>query len=58
MAYLTEMTEEQLERAVERKVNSLDARFMNSKMTQAEYDAEMKEINDWAEKEYRFRKRD
>lgn len=47
------MTEDQIERAVERKTDNLDARFMNSKMSQAEYDEEMKEIQRWADHEYR-----
>lgn len=45
------MTEEQIERAVERKFNTLDARFLGTAMTQAEYDAETTAINIWAEQE-------
>jgi hypothetical protein len=47
------MTEEQIERAVERKVDNLDARFMatGSTMTQAEYDAASAEILRWADNE-------
>ena len=54
------MTEEQIERAVERKFNSLDARFMTtgSTMTQAEYDAASAEISRWAESEYWFVSKD
>lgn len=48
------MTEEQIENKVCRMVDSLDAHFMNSKMTQAEYDSEMKAINKWSENELRF----
>lgn len=51
------MTEEQIERAVERKVNALDARFMNSAMTQAEYDELSAAIAQWADNEYRFVRR-
>lgn len=53
------MTEDQVERTVERKVNSLDNRFMRSgsTMTQEEYNAEMKAINNWAEKEYKTAKK-
>jgi hypothetical protein len=47
------MTEDQIERSVERKMDSLDARFMNSSMSQAEYDNHVKMINAWAEAEYR-----
>ncbi len=53
------MTEEQIENAVCRKIDSLDRRFMNQSghgftMTQEEYDAEIKAINTWSENEYRF----
>ncbi len=50
------MTEEQIERAVERQFNNLDARFMRDglTMTQAEYDAESAAISRWADNEYRF----
>jgi hypothetical protein len=52
------MTEDQIERAVERKFNNLDARFIpahgTSNMTQEEYDAEAAAIHTWAEHEYRF----
>ena len=37
-------TEEQLEIRLERIVDSLDSKFMNSAMTQAEYDADMSEL--------------
>src|SRR4029077_12030554 len=47
-----EMTEDQIERTVERKFNSLDAKFMAGAMTQAEYDLAASEINKWADKEY------
>lgn len=48
------MTEEQIERQVERMTNALDARFMadNNTMTQAEYDAESKKIGEWADAEF------
>lgn len=53
------MTEEQIERAVERKVDSLDNRFIRSgsTMTQEEYNAEQKAIARWAEDQYRIRRR-
>jgi len=47
-------TEEKIERAVERKVDCLDARFLNSPMTQQEYDAEMRAISRWADAELRL----
>ena len=37
-------TEEQLEIRLERMVDSLNSRLMNSPMTQAEYDSEMREL--------------
>jgi hypothetical protein len=46
------MTEEQIERAVERKIDRLDRKFMKSEMTQAEYDAAMREIHEWSEAQY------
>jgi hypothetical protein len=50
------MTEEQIERIVERNFDKLDARFMRdgSTMTQAEYDAASAAIHRWAENEYRL----
>ena len=39
--------------AVERKINRLDKLFMNSDMSQAEYDREMAEIDTWAERQYK-----
>lgn len=52
------MTEYQIERQVQYKFDNLDARLMNGKLSQAEYDLLAKKINAWADKEYRFRKRD
>lgn len=48
------MTEDQIERRVEKMVDRLDAQFMadNSPMTQAEYEAEMGRINAWAKAKY------
>lgn len=48
------MTEDQIERHVETLTDRLDAAFLadNSKMTQDQYDAEIKAINDWAEYMY------
>jgi hypothetical protein len=50
-----QMTEEQIERAVERQFDALDARFMStgSSMTQAEYDAAVLAIGDWSDRQYR-----
>ena len=52
------MTEEQIERKVSRKIDSLDKVFMNSDMSQEEYDSRMREIKAWAEKEYDARRCD
>jgi hypothetical protein len=49
------MTEEQIERAVERATDRLDAGLMNGTLAQAEYDAAIKSLSDWADKAYRFR---
>lgn len=48
------MTEEQIERAVERKTDALDRVFMatGTTMTQAEYNAESAKITAWAEAQY------
>lgn len=43
------MTEQQIERSVEVKSNAADAALMSGCMTQAEYDAHMKELNRWAD---------
>jgi hypothetical protein len=42
------MTEDQVERAVERMFDALDARLMAGKLSQAEYDAEGMKIARWA----------
>ena len=49
------MTEDQIERKVERMVDRLDAQFMSDSntMTQEEYDAEIESIDKWAAMEYR-----
>lgn len=41
----TEMSEEQIERLAERKMDQLDAQLMNGKLSQAEYDAAVKELS-------------
>lgn len=51
------MTEDQIERAVERKVDSLDRMFMSTDMTQDAYDKAMKDIHAWAEAQYAKRPR-
>jgi hypothetical protein len=41
------MSEDEVERRVERMVDALDRRFMNGKMDQAQYDVEMAKIDAW-----------
>lgn len=47
------MTEDQIERRVERMFDALDARLMRGDLTQAAYDAEAAKVSAWAESEYR-----
>ncbi len=42
------MSEDEIERRVERMVDALDRRFMADKLDQAQYDAEMKKIDAWS----------
>jgi hypothetical protein len=46
------MTEEQIERRVEHMIDILDRMFMAGRMEQAAYDAEIRRINAWADREY------
>ncbi len=46
------MTEDQIERTVERWTDSIDKRFMAGAMSQAEYDAELLEVTRWAQTQY------
>jgi hypothetical protein len=45
-------TEEQIERLVERKIDSLDKRFMSFTISQKAYDSEMAEIRAWENRQY------
>jgi hypothetical protein len=47
------LTEDQIERQVERLFARLDRQFMNSPMTDVEYNAKCREIDRWAEIAYR-----
>ena len=47
------VTEDRIERAVERLYDCADALLMSSKVSQAQYDAWSKAVSDWAEREYR-----
>jgi len=51
------LTEEQIERIVQRKIDDLDALYMSHKITQEEYAKLNIEIIEWSEIEYRFRRR-
>jgi hypothetical protein len=46
------MTSEQIERSVELKTNAADNALMNGRMSQAEYNSHMKELNRWADDQY------
>lgn len=46
------MSEDQIERMVERMFDSLDKRFSRGQLTDEEYRVECKKISDWAEKQY------
>lgn len=46
------MTEDQIERRVERIMDSLDARLMSGCLSQSDYDQEVKRLRAWAERQY------
>ncbi len=46
------MTEDQIERRVERVMDALDGRYMNGLLSQEDYDWEVRNINGWADMEY------
>lgn len=46
------MTEEQIERMVQRRTDAIDRRFMAGKLTQEEYDAEMAALSVEADRLY------
>ena len=50
------MTENQIEIIVERAIDKLDARLMQSKITQSEYDYEVSIIDKWASQQYEHSK--
>lgn len=52
------MTEEQIERIAERKMNRLDKELMNGSITQEEYNQEVRELDQWVNAEYRHSKYD
>jgi uncharacterized membrane protein len=51
------MTEDQIERAVERATDRLDERFMRGEISRARYADEMDKLSSWAEREYRRARR-
>jgi len=46
------LNEDQIERQVEWAMNRLDRKFMNSDMSQEEYDKAVKELDTWANQQY------
>jgi hypothetical protein len=50
------MTENQIEIIVERAIDKLDARLMQSKITQSEYNYEVSIIDKWATQQYEHSK--
>ncbi len=46
------MTSEQIERTVEARTDMIDRRFMNGKLTQEEYNKEIKDLSAWADRRY------
>ena len=48
------LTEDQIERAVEREMNMLDRLLMSNAMTQKQYDQEVKDLDYWAKEKYKY----
>ena len=48
------MTEIQIETTVQKLTDSLERRFMNGRLCQAEYDRKLKAIDRWAEMRLRW----
>ena len=51
MRELPRLTEDQIERAVERAMDKLDRHFTRGEVTQVEYDQDVKRLDDWAKGE-------
>jgi hypothetical protein len=47
------MTEDQIERRVERMMDALDAQLMSGALTQGEYDSNVRDLDAWAEAKLR-----
>ena len=50
------MSESEIEIIVERAIDKLDARLMQSKISQSEYDSEVSIIDKWATQQYEHSK--
>lgn len=48
-------SEDRIERTVERLVDRADAQFLAGKMTQAQYDSWHRQLQIWADLQYRWR---
>jgi len=53
MSDTTILTEEEIERIVEKHINALDHRLMNNDMTQKEYEEAVVIVDKWASQQYR-----
>jgi uncharacterized membrane protein len=51
------MTEDQIERTVERATDRLDERYMRGEISRARYADEADKLSTWAEREYRRARR-
>ena len=47
------MTTDQIERSAEVQMDALDRRLMSGVLSQREYDALVRKLNDWADAQYR-----
>lgn len=47
------MTEEQIERRVESRMDALDRKLMRGELTQTDYDKAVSELDAWASEQYR-----
>ncbi len=54
--FIGNLTEEQIERRVERMIDGIDHVYLTTSMARAEYDALIRAVDAWAEREYRHAK--
>lgn len=47
------MTEEEIERKVEKTIDKLDKRYLSGEITREQYESEMVLISRWAEEQYK-----